>query len=124
VRITGEEYDAAASVLLEIDFDYLLLWGHTRLAAELHERLEGRLTDRELMQRSCHTLGLCYRSLGDYRRAIDHHEQSLAIAREIGDRQGEGSSLGSLGNCYYSLGDYRRAIDHYEPRNRGPPGRG
>ena len=33
VRIAGEEYDAAASVLLEIDFDYLLLWGHARLAA-------------------------------------------------------------------------------------------
>ena len=57
---------------------------------------------------------ICYYSLGDYRRAIDHHEQSLAIAREIGDRQGEGNALCNLGHCYYSLGDYRRAIDHIE----------
>jgi tetratricopeptide (TPR) repeat protein len=61
-------------------------------------------------------LGLCYFWLGDYRRAIDHQEQRLAIAREIGDRQGEGVSLGNLGNCYYSLGDYRRAIDHHVQR--------
>jgi tetratricopeptide (TPR) repeat protein len=114
VRIAGEEYDAAASVLLEIDFDYLLLWGHARLVAELHERLEGRLTDRELMPSSRIGLGTCYSSLGDYRRAIDHYEKSLAIAREIGDRQGEGTALGNLGTCYSSLGDYRRAIDHYE----------
>ena len=114
VRIAGEEYDAAASVLLEIDFDYLLLWGHARLAAELHERLKGHLTDRELMQSHLGNLGICYYSLGDYRRAIDHHEQSLAIAREIGDRRGEGAALGNLGSCYSSLGDYRRAIDHHE----------
>ena len=114
VRIAGEEYDAAASVLLEIGFDYLLLWGHVRLAAEMHERLQGHLTDRELMLSSYGNLGLCYYRLGDYRRAGDHHQQALAIARDIGDRQGEGAVLGNLGLCYDSLGDYRRAIDHHQ----------
>jgi tetratricopeptide (TPR) repeat protein len=114
VRIAGQEYDAAASVLLEIDFDYLQLWGHARLAATLHERLKGRLTDPDLMASHLGNLGLCYFWLGDYRRAIDHQEQRLAIAREIGDRQGEGNAFGNLGNCYHSLGDYRRAIDHHE----------
>jgi tetratricopeptide (TPR) repeat protein len=52
--------------------------------------------------------------LGDYPRAIDHHQQSLAIAREIGDRIAEGASLGNLGNCYHSLGNYPRAIDHHQ----------
>jgi hypothetical protein len=64
VRIAGQEYDAAAWVLLEID-NYLQLWGHSRLAAELHERLKGHLTDRELIQASCNNLGSCYASLGD-----------------------------------------------------------
>jgi hypothetical protein len=36
--------------------------------------------------------------MGDYRQAIDLHTQSLAIAREIGDRQNEGIHLGNLGN--------------------------
>ncbi len=114
VRIAGGEYDAAASVLGEIDFDYLQLWGHARLAAELYERLVGHLTDLELKQSSLIGLGNCYLVLSDYRRAIEHYEQSLAIAREIGNRYGEGNSLGNLGNCYYSLGDYRRAIDYHE----------
>ncbi len=114
MRIAGEEYDAAASVLLEIDSDYLLLWGHARLAADLHERLKGHLTDRKLMHSSSINLGICYYSLGDYPRAIDYYQQSLAIAREIGNRQGEGAALGNLGNCYYRLGDFPRAIDYYQ----------
>ena len=56
-------------------------------------------------------LGLCHYSLGDYRQAIDLHTQALAIARDIGNRHGEGDALGNLGLCHYSLGDYRQAID-------------
>jgi tetratricopeptide (TPR) repeat protein len=66
------------------------------------------------MQSSYLNLGLCCYDLGDYPRAIDHHQQSLAIARDIGNRQGERTALGNLGNCYYSLGDYPRAIDHHQ----------
>ncbi|MEW5721007.1 MAG: hypothetical protein AB1817_20445, partial [Chloroflexota bacterium] len=35
LRCAAEDYDTAASVLLEIDFDYLLLWGHYRLMIEM-----------------------------------------------------------------------------------------
>ncbi len=59
-------------------------------------------------------LGLAYYSLGEYRKAIEYHEQSLEIKREIGDRQGEGASLGNLGIAYYSLGEYRKAIEYHE----------
>jgi hypothetical protein len=38
LRLAGEDYDTAATVLLEIDYDYLQLWGHYQLVAELHER--------------------------------------------------------------------------------------
>ena len=38
----------------------------------------------------------------------------MKIAREIGDRRGEGNSLGNLGLAYRALGDARKAIDHYE----------
>ena len=53
-------------------------------------------------------------TLGEYRRAIEFYEQRLAIAREIGDRRGEGNALGNLGNAYRALGDTRRAIEFYE----------
>ena len=38
----------------------------------------------------------------------------MKIAREIGDRAGEGGAYGSLGNAYGSLGDYRKAIEYYK----------
>ena len=45
-------------------------------------------------------LGTAYADLGDARKAIEFHEQALVIAREIGDRRGEGTELGNLGNRY------------------------
>ncbi|MDY7022653.1 MAG: CHAT domain-containing protein, partial [Cyanobacteriota bacterium] len=42
-------------------------------------------------------LGLAYRSLGQYQKAIEFFQQSLAIAREIGDRSGEANSLDNIG---------------------------
>jgi len=37
-----------------------------------------------------------------------------AVYREIGDRQGEASSLNNLGNAYNSLAEYERAIEFHE----------
>ena len=57
------------------------------------------------------TWGSATISLGEYRQAIDLYTQALAIAREIGYRQGEGAALGNLGVCHQHLGEYRQAID-------------
>jgi len=111
LRCEGEDYDTAASVLLDFDFDYLLLWGHYRLMVELHQRLQGKLTVPYLKQFSLSNLGSCYFNLGDFRRAIDLYEQAQTIAREIGDRSSEAVHLGNLSSCYFNLGETRRAID-------------
>ena len=42
-------------------------------------------------------LGNAYDSLGDFSRAIEHHTQHLAIAKEVGDRAGEGRAYCNLG---------------------------
>ncbi len=54
--------------------------------------------------------------MGQYQLAIDYHQQRLTIAREIGDRRGEGNALGNLGNAYDSLGQYQLAIDYHQQR--------
>ena len=61
-------------------------------------------------------MSIAYYSLGNYAKAIDYQEKSLAIKREIKDRNGEGISLGNLGTgtAYYSLGNYPKAIEYYE----------
>jgi len=114
LRCAGQEYDTAAVVLREIDFDYLLLWGHYRVMAELHERLQGKLSDPRLKSWSAGNLGNVYHSMGDYQKAIEYHGRALAIAKENSNRQSEGIYLGNLGNAYLGLGQVQTAIDYYE----------
>jgi len=114
LRCAGQEYDTAADVLTDIDFDYLLLWGHYRLVAELHERLRDKLSDPTLERRSVGNLGSAHYSMGQVQKAITCYEQALTSAREMKDRQAEGAWLGNLGNCYAELGQTARAIGYCE----------
>ena len=57
---------------------------------------------------------MAYLSFGEYKKAIDYHERNLQIAKEVGDRAGEGSAYGNLGNAHYCLEDYKKAIDYHE----------
>jgi tetratricopeptide (TPR) repeat protein len=114
LRYQGGDYDTAAEVLFGIDFDYLIQWGHYRLTAGLHERLQGHLDDPQTNAASKNSLGETYRLLGQFTRAINLFEQALAIARETGDRANETAGLTSLGLCYYYLGEIPRAIDLFE----------
>ncbi len=114
LRYAAHDFDTAATVVLEIDFDYLLLWGHFRLMAGLHERLRGKLDDRDLEQSSIGNLGTAYYQLGRVREAINCYERALFLARKAGNRQSEGIWLNWLANCYANLGQTRRALEFYE----------
>ena len=113
LRCDTGDYDTAAAVLAGIDLGYLQVWGHYRTLVDLHGRIHGRITGRALNAAHLANLGSCQYSLGDYRQAIDLHTQALVIARDIGDRQGEGAELDNLGNCHFRFGDYRQAADLY-----------
>ena len=58
-------------------------------------------------------LGIAYGSLGDFVKASEHVTQHLAIAKEMGDRAGEGRACNNLGNVYCSLGDYSKSIEYH-----------
>ncbi|HEV3038138.1 MAG TPA: tetratricopeptide repeat protein [Candidatus Angelobacter sp.] len=73
-----------------------------------------RLKDRAGEAAALGNLGLAYFDVGEYRRAIEYHEQRLQIDRDTGDRLGESRALGNLGIAYDSLGEYRRAIEYHE----------
>ncbi len=47
----------------------------------------------------------CYEGLGQYTKAIDHHEQQLSITEEVGDRVGQGYAFNNLGNALANNGD-------------------
>jgi len=111
LRCETGDYTAAATVLHDIDNEYLQAWGHYRMLVDLHLRIQGQITDPTLNRAHLNNLGYCYGILGDYRQAIGLHTQALDIARGSGQLGRETAALGNLGNCYYRLGDYREGID-------------
>jgi tetratricopeptide (TPR) repeat protein len=48
-------------------------------------------------------LGIVYNSLGEYQKALEFYQQSLAIDREIGNRRVEAKSWFNLGVTYDEL---------------------
>ncbi len=89
------------------------VWSYSREQIQFCQRILGKL-DAKSDGIWLNTLGIAYRTLGNYKQAINFHQQGLVISREIGDRQGEGKALGNLGNAYYSLGRYEEAIDFHQ----------
>ena len=69
---------------------------------------------RKRFRRCSIYLGIAYYSLGDYKKAIEFHQQSLSIAKEIGSKDTEGKAYGNLGLAYRSLGDYKKAIEFHQ----------
>ena len=110
LRCAGRDFDTAAGVLLEFDYDYLLTWGHYALMVGMHERLRGRIGDPDLKD-GIGNLGSAYCSMGRIPEAIGCYEEALACAREGKERRNEEVWLGNLGICYGNLGQTERAID-------------
>ena len=59
-------------------------------------------------------LGIAYKNLGEPRRAIEFFEQRLAVARELGDRRGEGNALWNMSLALDKLGQRAGAIARAE----------
>ena len=47
------------------------------------------------------------------KKAVKYHNQYLSIAKELGDRAGEGSAYGNLANDYQSLGDFKESVKYH-----------
>ncbi|MBK8454334.1 MAG: tetratricopeptide repeat protein [Thiofilum sp.] len=52
--------------------------------------------------------------LGQFSAALDYLQRSLAITQEIGDKQGEGTTLNNLSQIYDARGDYSTALDYLQ----------
>ena len=72
---------------------------------ELPPSLEGTLAN---------DLGLLYHDKGEWDRAIEYYERSLAIKDEMGAERGMAATFSNLGNVYQDKREWDRAIEHYE----------
>ncbi|KAI8491912.1 hypothetical protein Bbelb_302850 [Branchiostoma belcheri] len=63
-------------------------------------------------------IGACWNQLGDQRKAISYHEQSLKMEKDMYGQTTPhphiASSLHNIGSCWYKLGDQRKALSNYE----------
>ena len=62
-------------------------------------------------------LGYANQSQGDFIQAIEYHGQHLAIAKEVGDRAGEGRAYGNLGTGHMHLNEYGNAVAYLEAQH-------
>src|SRR4030042_1158670 len=56
---------------------------------------------------------MAYADLDRPGKAREHYQQSLELARRIGDRRGEANALGHLGVASHEQGETAAAIDRY-----------
>ncbi|MEL6940418.1 MAG: AAA-like domain-containing protein, partial [Cyanobacteria bacterium J06598_1] len=59
-------------------------------------------------------LGEVQNYLGNYKKALENHQEHLSLAQSISDRLGEAQALGNLGKVYYNQGKYLKAIDYHQ----------
>ena len=114
LRCAARDYDTAASVLLEFDSDYLVKWGHYRLMIDLHEKLNGKINDKNFERRSTGYLGYALLSTGKVKQAISHFEKALQMAKDSKNRQAEGAWLGNLATAHIDSGNIPKAIEYFE----------
>ena len=82
LRCEAGDYDTAASVLTEIDHDYLFLWGHYILMLQMHEKLHNQIKDSNLQIVSTRNLGMAYKYIGNVHKALKYYEEALELSRD------------------------------------------
>ncbi|AFZ24263.1 putative transcriptional regulator [Cylindrospermum stagnale PCC 7417] len=117
-RYELENYALAFDILRKCD-NFLTLRGYYAIQVNLYDQLIAAWEKNQEREKDNYRvvftiLGNAHNSLGQYQQAITYHQKSLQIAKKIGDRYGEGSSIIGLGNAHNSLGQYQQAIDYYQ----------
>jgi len=59
-------------------------------------------------------IGGLHHERGEYQKALEYHEKSLKLSKEIGNRRSEGHNLLCIGKAYYRLGQFKRATEYTE----------
>jgi tetratricopeptide (TPR) repeat protein len=59
-------------------------------------------------------LGLLYHNRGEWERAIEYYEHSLAITQKVGDEHTVVRTFNNLGGVYRARREWERAIEYYE----------
>jgi tetratricopeptide (TPR) repeat protein len=114
LRCAAGDYDTAAGVLTDIDFDYLLLWGHYRLTFGLYEKVYKNVNDKVLKESVIGNMGTTCFYTAQYQNALHYHGIALKIAEEEGSKTGQSVWINWIANSYRNLGRIQDSITQYE----------
>ena len=95
-------------------YRYLDVGGHYPDAVAIHTHALRAARDACGEAHALINLGVIYFRQGRHGQAVEHHQQALALFREIGDQAGEAYALTSLGLVHWRQGRYRRANEHHQ----------
>ncbi len=111
--------EAAPDLMLRIAVAMRLFWelrGHLREGRSALAAALAQAGDRapEVRARACNAAAVLAYRQGDLAAAADYVRESLALYRELGDREGVARALGELGNVAAEQGELERAVELYE----------
>ncbi|MEO0565502.1 MAG: tetratricopeptide repeat protein, partial [Chloroflexota bacterium] len=113
-RVRAGEFERAAALLLELDREYLSIWGNYAELADQYAQVIDALPDGEQKRAVMLGLGEALRRIGKLHDAIDWFENVIALASAAGDEQRHATALASMGWARYDTGQFRAAISHWE----------
>ncbi len=76
--------------------------------------MRDELRDEPGLVESHQFIGYCYQWMGEYRKSIEHFEESLSRARTIGDMLLLNQSVNGLLQSYYYLSDYENGMTYLD----------
>lgn len=113
-RVHAGQADMAAALLLDLDREYLSIWGNYAELAESYGRIVADVADPVLQRRVLLRQGEALRRIGKLNEAIPRFERVVALAVAAEDEQTHAEALSSLGWAYYDTGQFPAAQDHWQ----------
>ncbi len=71
------------------------------------------LKDKQGISNALGNIGLIYKNRGEWERALESYNKSLAIKEGLEDKQGISNALNNIGNIYQNRGEWERALENY-----------
>jgi len=83
-------------------------------ALEILEALEREDLPEDLAGALANDLGLVYQDKGEWDKAIDYYQRSLAICEKVGDEHKMSAIFNNLGSVYQGKREWDKAIEYYQ----------
>ncbi|NJL09641.1 MAG: tetratricopeptide repeat protein [Calothrix sp. SM1_7_51] len=117
----AQDWDKAATAISEV-YEYLRTWSYFDLILDLYNELlpqdwkNGRqlVTSLHVHSDILFRLGTTCEALGRRQVANEYLQESLSVARKLGDKKQEANVLSFIGLNYETMGEFEQALNYLE----------